>query len=75
MGRSDAGDRDYKQIVRDAIDSMGEDIEIKIDQRMSIQFTFMRLQSVYGFPIMIERIPWILNKHNSTKSWEVCSEK
>ena len=33
MGRSDAGDRDYKQIVRDAIDSMGEDIEIKIDSK------------------------------------------
>ena len=33
MGRSDAGDRDYKQIVRDAIDSMGEDIEIKIDTK------------------------------------------
>ena len=29
MGRSDAGDRDYKQIVKDAIDSMGEDIENK----------------------------------------------
>ena len=33
MGRSDAGDRDYKQIVRDAIDSMGEDIEIKIEAK------------------------------------------
>jgi len=33
MGRSDAGDRDYKQIVRDAIDSMGEDIEIKIESK------------------------------------------
>jgi len=33
MGRSDAGDRDYKQIIRDAIDSMGEDIEIKIDTK------------------------------------------
>ena len=33
MGRSDAGDRDYKQIVRDAIDSMGEDIEIKIESQ------------------------------------------
>jgi len=33
MGRSDAGDRDYKQVVRDAIDSMGEDIEIKIDTK------------------------------------------
>ena len=33
MGRSDAGDRDYKQIVRDAIDSMGEDIEIKIEPK------------------------------------------
>ena len=33
MGRSDAGDRDYKQVVRDAIDSMGEDIEIKIDSK------------------------------------------
>ena len=26
------GDRDYKQIVRDAIDSIGEDIELKIDR-------------------------------------------
>ena len=25
------GDRDYKQIVRDAIDSIGEDVELKID--------------------------------------------
>ena len=33
MGRSDAGDRDYKQVVRDAIDSMGEDIELKIDSK------------------------------------------
>jgi len=33
MGRSDAGDRDYKQIIRDAIDSMGEDIEIKIESK------------------------------------------
>jgi len=33
MGASDAGDRDYKQVVRDAIDSMGEDIEIKIDSK------------------------------------------
>jgi len=33
MGGSDAGDRDYKQVVRDAIDSMGEDIEIKIDSK------------------------------------------
>ena len=33
MGRSDAGDRDYKQIVKDAIDSMGEDIEIKVDTK------------------------------------------
>ena len=28
---SDPGDRDYKQIVRDAIDSIGEDISLKID--------------------------------------------
>ena len=27
------GDRDYKQIVRDAIDSIGEDIELKIDAK------------------------------------------
>ena len=27
------GDRDYKQIVRDAIDSIGEDIEFKIDAK------------------------------------------
>ena len=27
------GDRDYKQIVRDAIDSIGEDIELKIDTK------------------------------------------
>ena len=33
MGRSDAGDRDYKQVVRDVIDSMGENIEIKIDSK------------------------------------------
>ena len=33
MGRSDAGDRDYKQVVRDAIDSMGEDVSIKIDTK------------------------------------------
>jgi len=33
MGRSDAGDRDYKQVVRDAIDSIGEDIEVKIDAK------------------------------------------
>ena len=25
------GDRDYKQIVRDAIDSIGEDVQLKID--------------------------------------------
>ena len=25
------GDRDYKQIVRDAIDDLGEDIQLKID--------------------------------------------
>ena len=33
MGRSDAGDRDYKQVVRDAIDSIGEDVSIKIDAK------------------------------------------
>ena len=33
MGRSDAGDRDYKQVVRDAIDSIGEDIEVRIDTK------------------------------------------
>ena len=27
------GDRDYKQIVRDAINSIGEDIELKIDKK------------------------------------------
>jgi len=27
------GDRDYKQIVRDAIDSIGEDFELKIDTK------------------------------------------
>ena len=26
-----AGDRDYKQIVRDAIDSIGEDAQLKFD--------------------------------------------
>ena len=30
---SDAGDRDYKQVVRDAIDSIGEDISFKIDTK------------------------------------------
>ena len=30
---SDAGDRDYKQIVRDAIDSIGEDVSFKIDTK------------------------------------------
>ena len=33
MGSSDAGDRDYKQVVRDAIDSIGDDIELKIDTK------------------------------------------
>ena len=33
MGRGDAGDRDYKQIVRDAIDSIGENVSIKIDTK------------------------------------------
>ena len=33
MGSSDAGDRDYKQVVRDAIDSIGEDISFKIDTK------------------------------------------
>ena len=33
MGRSDAGDRDYKQVVRDAIDSIGEDVSFKIDTK------------------------------------------
>ena len=28
---SDPGDRDYKQIVRDAIDSIGEDVSLKFD--------------------------------------------
>ena len=30
---SDAGDRDYKQVVRDAIDSIGEDVSFKIDTK------------------------------------------
>ena len=30
---SDPGDRDYKQIVKDAIDSIGEDISLKIDAK------------------------------------------
>ena len=29
------GDRDYKQIVRDAIDSIGEDVQLKIDVKNS----------------------------------------
>ena len=29
------GDRDYKQIVRDAIDDLGEDIQLKIDTKVS----------------------------------------
>jgi len=33
MGRSDAGDRDYKQVVRDAIDSISEDVSVKIDTK------------------------------------------
>ena len=33
MGSSDAGDRDYKQVVRDAIDSIGEDVSLKIDTK------------------------------------------
>ena len=33
MGRSDAGDRDYKQVVRDAIDTIGEDVALKIDTK------------------------------------------
>jgi len=33
MGGSDAGDRDYKQVVRDAIDSIGEDVSLKIDTK------------------------------------------
>jgi len=33
MGRSDVGDRDYKQIVRDAIDSIGEDAQLKFDTK------------------------------------------
>jgi len=28
-----AGDKDYKQVVKDAIDSIGEDIELKIDSK------------------------------------------
>ena len=28
-----AGDRDYKQVVRDAIDSIGEDVSLKIDTK------------------------------------------
>ena len=75
MGRSDAGDRDYKQVVRDAIDSIGEDVSFKIDTKDIIQFTYTRLQSVYGVPSMIEWIHSRLNRHNSTKSWEDCSEK
>ena len=27
------GDKDYKQVVRDAIESLGEDVEIKIDPK------------------------------------------
>ena len=27
------GDRDYKQIVRDAIDSIGEDVQLKFDTK------------------------------------------
>ena len=33
MGRSDAGDRDYKQIVKEAIDSIGDDVQFKIDTK------------------------------------------
>ena len=33
MGRSDAGDRDYKQVVRDAIDSISEDVSVRIDTK------------------------------------------
>ena len=33
MGGSDAGDRDYNQVVRDAIDSIGDDVSLKIDTK------------------------------------------
>ena len=69
------GDRDYKQIVRDAIDSIGEDIELKIDTKMLTQSTSMKWQNVYVAHIMIERIPWKQNKPSSTRYSEDYFEK
>ena len=69
------GDRDYKQIVRDAIDSIGEDAQLKFDLKDSIQFTSTKQQNVYVVPSMIERSHSRLNRHNSTKFWVDYSEK
>ena len=33
MGRSDAGDRDYKQVVRDAFNSIDDVVSLKIDTK------------------------------------------
>ena len=49
------GDRDYKQIVRDAIDSIGEDIQLKIDTKDSNIIYLDEATSVYGVPSMIEQ--------------------
>ena len=35
------GDRDYKQIVRDAIDSIGEDAQLKFDLKDSNNSTLI----------------------------------
>jgi len=63
------GDRDYKQIVRDAIDSIGEDAQLKFDTKDPNMFISTKQQNVCAVPSMIELNHSRLNRHNSTKFW------
>ena len=69
------GDRDYKQIVRDAIDDLGEDIQLKIDTKDSNTIYLNEATRCLRRSFYDRTDPVVLNRHNSTKYWEDYFEK
>ena len=70
-----AGDRDYKQVVKDAFDSIDDVVSLKIDTKDINTIYLHEATKCLRRSSMIEWIHSRLNRHNSTKSWEDCSEK
>ena len=71
-----AGDRDYKQVVKDAFDSIDDVVSLKIDTK-DINTIYLHEATKCLRRSFYDRNGSTrgLNRHNSTKSWEDCSEK